>query len=59
MLPRVPRVEAIGTADYPTKATRPAFSVLDTTKLRDAFGIDLPDWQAALDGVIGELALGQ
>ena len=56
MLPRLPRVEAIGTADYPTKAKRPAFSVLDTTKLRAAFGIELPDWQTALDEVIGELA---
>jgi len=59
LIERAPVVHAIGTADYPTKATRPAFSVLDTTKLRDAFGIDLPDWQAALDGVIGELALGR
>ena len=53
---RAPHVVAITTADYPTKAKRPAFSVLDTTKLRDAFGIDLPDWQAALDGVIADLA---
>jgi dTDP-4-dehydrorhamnose reductase len=49
-------VHAIGTADYPTKAKRPAYSVLDTTKLRDAFDMDLQDWQVALDRVIGELA---
>jgi dTDP-4-dehydrorhamnose reductase len=49
-------VQAIRTADYPTRATRPAFSVLDTTRLRDAFGIALPDWQTGLDDVIDELA---
>jgi dTDP-4-dehydrorhamnose reductase len=50
-----PRVVAISTANYPTKAVRPAYSVLDTSRLRDAFGVELPDWQAALDGVLGEL----
>ena len=56
LIERAPRVAAIRTADYPTKAARPAYSVLDTTKLRDAFGIELPDWQAALDEVIADLA---
>jgi dTDP-4-dehydrorhamnose reductase len=58
LLDRVPSVATIRTADYPTKATRPAFSVLDTAKLRGAFDIALPNWQAALDGVIDELRLG-
>lgn len=52
----VPKVEAIRTNEYPTRAARPAWSVLDTTKLRNAFGVELPDWQAALDGVVKELA---
>lgn len=56
LLARAPQVQAIGTVDYPTKAMRPAWSVLDTTKLRDTFGVPLPDWQIALDGVIDELA---
>jgi dTDP-4-dehydrorhamnose reductase len=55
LLDRAPRVTAIRTADYPTKAKRPAFSVLDTGKLRDTFDITLPDWQTVLDGVIDEL----
>ena len=42
--------------EYPTKATRPAWSVLDTGKLRGVFDITLPDWQTALDEVILELA---
>jgi dTDP-4-dehydrorhamnose reductase len=50
-----PRITPIATADYPTKATRPAYSVLDTAKLRETFGIGLPDWQTVLDRVIAEL----
>lgn len=55
LIERVPKVEAIRTADYPTRAARPAYSVLDTSKLRHAFGVVLPDWQAALDGVMAQL----
>lgn len=55
LLAHVPQVDAITTADYPTRAARPAYSVLDTAKLHDAFGIDLPDWRVGLDGVIARL----
>jgi dTDP-4-dehydrorhamnose reductase len=56
LIERVPAVHAIRTSDYPTRAKRPAFSVLDTTRLREAFGITLPDWRTGLDGVMRELA---
>ena len=56
---RRPRVVPIATADYPARATRPAYSVLDTTRLRAAFGLHLPPWQSALDDVIGELRAAQ
>jgi dTDP-4-dehydrorhamnose reductase len=56
LIERAPVVHAIGTADYPTRAKRPAFSVLDTTRLREAFGVALPDWRAGLDDVMRELA---
>ncbi len=55
LIERAPEVVAISTAQFPTKARRPAYSVLDTRSLRDTFGIDLPTWQAGLDAVIGEL----
>lgn len=42
------RVTAITTADYPTPAKRPAYSVLDNDKLARTFGIRLPDWRDAL-----------
>lgn len=56
LVEHAPTVQAIRTDEYPTKATRPAWSVLDTAKLRETFDIELPDWQAALDGVMPELA---
>jgi dTDP-4-dehydrorhamnose reductase len=56
LIARAPRVAPITTADYPTKARRPNYSVLDTSKLRTAFGVDLPAWQHGLDAVLAELA---
>ena len=41
-------VEPIATVDYPTPARRPAYSVLDTTKLQRAFGLVLPGWESSL-----------
>ena len=55
LLPRAPTVDAIATADYPTPAARPAYSVLDTTRLRRDFGIDLPDWRDGLAGALDML----
>jgi dTDP-4-dehydrorhamnose reductase len=53
---RVPEIIPITTAEYPTKAARPANSVLDCTLLRDTFGITLRPWREALDECMGELA---
>ena len=59
LIERAPRVVAIGTSDYPTRARRPAFSVLDTERLQGAFGLQLPDWEAGLESVLDELAAGR
>ena len=56
LLPRAPRVLPITTAGYPTRARRPAYSCLDTTRLRRDFGVELPDWREGLRGVVTELA---
>lgn len=45
---RAPVITPITTADYPTPARRPAFSVLDTTRLAQVAGVDLPQWRQAL-----------
>lgn len=41
-------VYPLTTAQYPTKARRPAYSVLDKSKLKQRYGIEIPVWQEAL-----------
>lgn len=55
LLPHAPRVVPITTAEYPTRATRPAYSVLATRRLKSDFGVQLPDWRHGLGGVLGRL----
>ena len=47
-----PVITPIATADYPLPARRPAFGVLDTTRLRDVFGLELPPWTDALQSCV-------
>jgi dTDP-4-dehydrorhamnose reductase len=48
-------VRAITTAEYPTPAKRPAYSVLSNDRLAADFGIRLPAWQDALDDCLAEV----
>ncbi|MHA4846314.1 dTDP-4-dehydrorhamnose reductase [Flavitalea antarctica] len=43
------RVKAITTAEFPTPAKRPAFSLLDTSKIRNTYGLEIPGWEESLD----------
>lgn len=36
------------TEEYPSKARRPRFSVLDKTKVKETFGITIPYWRDSL-----------
>lgn len=56
MLAKVPAVEAISSAEYPTPAKRPAWSVLDNRSLQQDLGIELPTWQDGLKRVMAEIA---
>ncbi|SMC79226.1 dTDP-4-dehydrorhamnose reductase [Pedobacter nyackensis] len=40
---------------YPTKAVRPAFSVMDKTKIKSTFGIEIPYWRDSLVRCIAKL----
>ena len=42
------KVNPISTKDYPTKATRPSYSVLDKTSIQQAFNLKIPTWQESL-----------
>jgi dTDP-4-dehydrorhamnose reductase len=50
-----PRVLPIATAEYPTKASRPADGRLDTGRLAALFGVTLPPWQDGLARVMRAL----
>ena len=42
------QLKAITSADYPTPAPRPAYSVLDNSLAHDVFGVQLPPWEKGL-----------
>ncbi len=48
-------VVPIATADFPTPARRPAYSVLDPSRLERAFALRMPEWRAQLELVMAEL----
>lgn len=56
VLQRAPHVHPITTGDYPTRAQRPGYSRLDTRRLQQDFGVQLPDWRDGLERVLGELS---
>jgi dTDP-4-dehydrorhamnose reductase len=49
---QVRQVEAISTAEWPTRAPRPLYSALDCTRLKVQFGIDTQPWQQSLQDTI-------
>ena len=48
-------VNPLKTSEYPTKATRPAFSVMDKTKIKNTFGIEIPYWRDSLKVALSNL----
>lgn len=49
------RVNPIRSEQYPTPAKRPAFSVLDKSKIKSKFGITIPYWTDSLDEMLKKL----
>ena len=48
-------VKAIGTADYPLPAPRPANSMLDTDLVRQNLGLTIPTWESGVREVLSAL----
>ena len=48
-------VNSIPTSQYPTAAKRPAYSVLDTTKIKETFGVAIPEWEESLGKCLEKL----
>jgi dTDP-4-dehydrorhamnose reductase len=42
------RVRPLHTEEYPTPANRPHYSVLDKTKIKQTYSIEIPDWEESL-----------
>ena len=42
------KVRPLHTEEYPTPAHRPPYSVLDKTKIKQTFGIEIPYWEESL-----------
>lgn len=48
-------VKAIPTSEYPTPAKRPAWSVLDKSKIREVYSIEIPGWRKSLEACISKI----
>ena len=48
-------VRPLHTSEYPTPANRPHYSVLDKTKIKQVYGIDVPYWMDSLEVCIAKL----
>ena len=49
------RVSPLHTSEYPTPAARPHYSVLDKTKIKQTYGIEIPYWEESLKECVDEL----
>lgn len=49
------RVKPLHTEEYPTPAKRPHYSVLDKTKIKETYQIEIPYWMDSLQSCISEL----
>ncbi|RPJ50562.1 MAG: dTDP-4-dehydrorhamnose reductase [Methanobacteriota archaeon] len=48
-------VKPIRTSDYPLPAKRPEYSVLDKSKIKQTFGIEIPHWKDSLSTALANL----
>ena len=49
------RVRPLHTAEYPTPASRPHYSVLDKTKIKQTYSLDIPYWEDSLRECLKEI----
>ncbi len=48
-------LQPIETKDFPTPAKRPAYSVLDTSRIEEALSLSIPHWEDALTSCMKEI----
>ena len=49
------KIEPCHSDEFPAKVTRPHFSVLDKSKIKSTFGVEIPHWQTSLAKCIEQL----
>ena len=49
------KVTPISTEDYPTPATRPFYSLLDRSRIKATYGVEIPHWEEALTDCLREM----
>ena len=52
------KVNPIPGSAYPTKARRPAFSVMDKTKIKSTFNLTIPYWRDSLQACVEQIKMG-
>ena len=55
LLQQMPEMTAVPSSDFPQKAERPLNSVLDTSKIREAFGVEQAGLQQSLQSCLEEV----
>lgn len=48
-------VKPLHSAEFPTPAARPHYSVLDKTKIKQTYGIEIPYWEESLEKCVAKL----
>ncbi|MDF2849826.1 MAG: rfbD [Sphingobacterium multivorum] len=49
------KINPIATEQYPTPAKRPKYSLLDKTKIKQTFAVEVPEWKASLEEMLNKL----
>lgn len=49
------KLSPLSTAQFPTKAVRPAFSVMDKIKIKTAYHLEIPHWQDSLENCLKDI----
>ena len=53
------KVKPLHTEEYPTPAARPHYSVLDMTKIKNTYGIEIPYWEDSLKECVEKILRGE
>ncbi|MGN0195480.1 MAG: sugar nucleotide-binding protein, partial [Candidatus Cryptobacteroides sp.] len=57
--PAVCDIRPCHSSEFPSPVTRPAYSVLDKTRIKDTFGLAIPYWVDSLEACIRNIADGR